>query len=212
MSAGGPVAREKAREIGIPLCRALEPFCEQIMFAGSIRRRAPMVHDVEIVMAPRMEVVQTGLFGDTEIRSVLHPAISDLRAAGVLAPRVSEKGATAWGKKMIRAEHVRSGMAVDLFIVTPPAQWGVILAIRTGPAELSKAFVASRLWGGLLPMGMKVQDGALVDSAGQSIDTPTERSFFEAIELPYIEPADRYAFVRAKLGDRTAKQPWKASR
>lgn len=61
--------------------------------------------------------------------------------------------------------------------------------IRTGPAEFSKRLVTPKPYG-LLPMGMRVQDGQIIDR-GQPIETPDEETFFAQIGIDYIRPEDR---------------------
>jgi hypothetical protein len=42
-------------------------------------------------------------------------------------------------------------IAIDLFIVLPPAQFGAFFAIRTGTAEFSQWLVTPREKGGAIP-------------------------------------------------------------
>jgi len=43
---------QKAVNIAADIKSRLLPFCDQIEIAGSIRRRRPMVHDIDIVCIP----------------------------------------------------------------------------------------------------------------------------------------------------------------
>ncbi|GAI69385.1 unnamed protein product, partial [marine sediment metagenome] len=40
---------EKAKVIADTVVKALEPYCERIMVAGSIRRQKPTVRDIDLV-------------------------------------------------------------------------------------------------------------------------------------------------------------------
>ena len=82
------------------------------------------------------------------------------------------------------------GINLDLFIVQPPAQWGVIYLIRTGSAEFSHRFVTPRKHGGLLPSHLCVKDGAIW-SNNHIIETPQERDVFDLAGVPWIEPEKR---------------------
>ena len=44
---------EKAKVIADTVVKALEPYCERIMVAGSIRRQKPTVRDIDLVLIPR---------------------------------------------------------------------------------------------------------------------------------------------------------------
>lgn len=84
--------------IGDAIVRKLAPFCEQVVVAGSIRRRAPLVKDIEIVCQPK-EAYQ-----DFDLKSAFeyHTAIKDGKRY----------------KQLVLPE----GIKLDLFIVRPPAQ------------------------------------------------------------------------------------------
>lgn len=82
------------------------------------------------------------------------------------------------------------GYNLDLFLVHPPAQWGVIMTIRTGPAEFSRKMVTQRNKGGLLPSFAKVIDGGVyVD--GKLIEMNEEADFFNFCDLKWIDPQNR---------------------
>jgi len=81
-------------------------------------------------------------------------------------------------------------LAVDLFSVLPPAQWGVIMMIRTGPAEFSRRLVTPRGSGGLLPDGLRVRDGAIWDGE-HAIATPEEDDVWRVLGLAPVAPEDR---------------------
>ena len=82
------------------------------------------------------------------------------------------------------------GINLDLFIVIPPAQWGVIFTIRTGPADYSRKFVTSKQFGGMLPSNMKIKDGAIWCN-GKAMFTPEETDVYKLIGAPYVEPGRR---------------------
>lgn len=187
-----------AQKTAEELVELLRPTCTRIEIAGSIRRKRKVVKDIEIVLIPKTYKSQSDLFGedDEHDASETLDLLNKLVDAGTMRKRVDDGGRECWGKKHQRA--IYDGIAVDLFAVTPPAQWGVIFAIRTGPALFSRWFVTSVKQGGLMPQFMAVKRGALwrVDKYGDPllvIDTPEEKDFFEAIGFGAPDPEDRSA-------------------
>lgn len=175
----------RASAIAELLVERLRHACERIEIAGSIRRRKPEVKDIELVAIPK-----TGrdLFGEVLVDepTELDVLVQRLILCGHLAPRLNSAGIQCMGSKMKRLTAVRSGIAVDLFAVLPPAQWGAIFAIRTGPAEYSERLVTL-----CQRRGLYCREGRLVDTAGREHATPEERDFIEACGVPYIEPWER---------------------
>lgn len=179
-------------ELAYPLARDiandLAPACERIEIAGGLRRRKPDVHDLELVAIPK--ILQTpvpNLFGTDHIDyNPLDDYLADLVELGRLAP------ATKNGPRYKQFKVLPSGIYLDLFIVLPPSQWGVIHALRTGPAHYSHWLVSRKEIGGALPNHLKVKDGAVWPMyGGQVIESPTEESFFEVLGIPMPDPADR---------------------
>ena len=192
--------REQAHEISMSLAAYLLPCCERIAIAGSYRRaRKPDVGDLEIVAIPVLsQDLEKNLFGEvigTKGRNLVDEVFS-----GPVAGWTIEKAGSLY-KRLV---HVESGLPVDLYLGTA-RNWGGLLAIRTGPGEFSTALVqrARRL-------GYQVSNGyyihrhpAKLDEKGkavpcqfgagcaQIIETPSEESFFESLQLPFISPDRR---------------------
>ena len=183
------------------LLEAWAPACERIEIAGSIRRGKSDPHDIEIVAVPKLEVLiaERDMFADSDVtmaeRNLFDEMLAEWKDEGLrLAHRLDKNGRPAWGPRFKRALY--GDDAVDIFSVLPPAQLGVIFAIRTGPAEFSHALVTSRLEGGFMPVGMQVKDGALWVSGGTGtghakVETPEEEDFFRELGLPCWPPAER---------------------
>lgn len=166
----------------------LRPTCDRIEIAGSIRRNSMMVGDIELVVIPKARQVAAGLFEDVTTERDLHFArVKELVEQGALTHRPDKNEVKACGPRYQRLCY--EGMPLDIFSVKPPAEFGVIFAIRTGPAEFSKALVTKRPYG-FLQMGMQVLDGRLLDR-GRPQETPEELDFFKLIGLQYIEPEHR---------------------
>ena len=171
---------------------AWAPLCERIEIAGSLRRGKSDPHDIEIVAVPKVEQVgHEDLFGTIpRTRNLFEETLAEWLAKGALHHRRDKNGRAAWGERFKRATIHGCDIAIDIFSVLPPAQWGVIFAIRTGPADFNRLLVTSRLQGGFMPGGMQVRDGMLWQE-GQVLETPEEEAFFERIGVPCWPPEDR---------------------
>ena len=185
MSEKTRVPLSEAEAIAETIVETLSPVCERIEIAGSIRRRKKDVADVEIVCIPRMRA--DGLFGDGSIDQ-LRQLCDGLLASGRMAHRRDVNGRRSYGDKFKRL--LFDGLPLDLFSVLDPNQWGVILAIRTGPAEYSHKFVTPVVQGGSMPKGMRVEGGWLW-RGGSPVNCPEESDFFREIGVVHIEPAKR---------------------
>ena len=178
--------------IALEIVELLKPYCERIEIAGSIRREKPMVKDIELVMIPKFEAGQADLFGEAvEQVNLLDQFLSQKLDDGTFGHRPDKNGVPSWGAKSKRGVY-RSTFPVDLFSVISPAQWGVIFAIRTGSAEFARNFMTQREFGGNMPPGMRVQNGALWQG-DRLIETPEESDFFAAIGYhDFPAPENRY--------------------
>lgn len=192
-----PLAQAEA--IARTIVDLLRSSCLRIEIAGSIRRRKADVGDVEIVCVPKPRTLERDLFGQPVSGQFLYEiddTVEQLLADGVLAKRLDAKGRSAWGMRYKRA--LFNGFPLDLFSVVEPAQWGVLLAIRTGPAEFSRRLVTPRFAraDGMLPDDCRIQDGGLrrwsVETRREAlIPTPEEEDLFRAIGQPWLPPEAR---------------------
>lgn len=193
MSTGPRLPLAEAQHIAGQIVGQLDPACERLAIAGSIRRGRPDVGDIELVAIPRYIEEPSSLWGDTSRVSVL-----DGKLAIEERDQVLER--LSGGERYVKLRHIRSGLQVDLFLVLPPAQWGVLFAIRTGPADYSQWLVtyARR-------RGMHVADGALREGLRDHasgllsdrlcrcpiIPTPEEGDLYDALGLPWVDPSVR---------------------
>lgn len=177
----------RAKQIAGSILDYLAPYCEQIAIAGSVRRRKPDVGDIEIVVEPKMNNAQIGMFTGVDFPDEPAPKVSALTREFVATLGVIKKDGERY-KQITMPE----GINLDLFVVLPPAQWGVIFTIRTGPADFSHWLVTPKRQGGALPANLRVKDGALWNG-DELIPTPYETDFFDAIGLEWIDPELRAA-------------------
>jgi len=200
-----------AEKTRIPLARAealaaevvdlLRESCARIEVAGSIRRRRPAVGDVEVVCEPLLaqEIERVDMF-TTRVVEVnrLDARCRQLREVGVFADRLDKNGRPAFGSLYKRLSY--RDVALDVFSAAA-SNWGVIMLLRTGPAEFNKALVLKRSEGGWLPRGFFFRGGELwrlpppydADLARHAavVPTPDEASVFAALGYAYVPPEQR---------------------
>lgn len=182
------------------LMEYLRPACTRIEIAGSIRREKPEVKDIEIVAIPDLSIVVPRArpeFG-MPIPPVHKTMMDKLVADGIergdfrLEPGYPYKDKNGDRMKSFYLNY--AGIQCDLFLVLPPATWGVQMLIRTGSADFSHWCVTRKSHGGTLPNGYRVKDGAVWNRAtGTPIGFDDEREFMEFLGLGWIEPRDRLA-------------------
>ena len=158
--------------------RGYSDLLSRVSIAGSVRRKKAEVGDIEIVAATGRE------YSGRAMRTVLE-------RAGVRRGEPNKAGASApWGEKYYRglAEIAPgSDIGIDLFVVTPPADWGVVYLIRTGSAEFSQAVVTR-----LHRWGLKSDRGRIIKpSTGEVLRCPDELTFFRYARLPWMSPEIR---------------------
>ena len=180
-----------AKIIAGELTEQFSPFCERIKIAGSIRRHKPNVKDIEIVATPKpgLDIFgQPDRTGPTAIDKVFNSFM------------INRGGRYLQGAQRYKKAHLAEGIVLDMFLVLPPAQWGVIFAIRTGPAKFSQWLVTPRRHGGALPSYCRVRDGGVYKAGAKAqgpgardglILMPEEKDFFDLLGLDWIEPEAR---------------------
>ena len=160
----------------------LYPWCEKIVVAGSIRRRAPLVKDIEVLCVPRQ--TQVDMFGEPtgeDDMSIHLKGHIDYRM------RFNKNGGVSYGLKNKLMLHRPTGVPVDVFS-TPAENWGMALVVRTGPADFN-----IRLMKRFKDLGMAGHAyGGVTLRDGTDVVVPTEAAVFELAEWEYVEPEDRW--------------------
>ncbi|RJP53605.1 MAG: hypothetical protein C4583_04265 [Anaerolineaceae bacterium] len=205
-----------ALKIAEELVECLRPVCTRIEIAGSIRRGKADVKDIEIVAIPDLTPVPRprAEFGKpipkmfkTKLDAILEELFQENKLQRekdgekykklIIDPQEFGVDGEPWGGSTTLIHPVK----VDLFLVTPPAEWGVQMVIRTGPAEFSHWCVTRVRNGGAMKNTHRVQDGAvwLGDREEKNPDPSTKLSMPEEIDflnflgLGWIEPGEREA-------------------
>jgi DNA polymerase/3'-5' exonuclease PolX len=171
----------RAKAVADQFIQWISPVCERAEIAGGVRRQKPECHDVEIVAIPKFEPI-LDIF-NTEIgkRNLLNEFITTQLSGWVVKPN---------GDRYKKIWYIHD-LNVDLFIVLPPAQWGVIFTIRTGSAAFSHHIVTAKKFGGCMPSDHYCQDGAVHNADGRIIPMPGETDFLNFLGIGWIEPKDR---------------------
>jgi DNA polymerase/3'-5' exonuclease PolX len=207
---------EFMQEAAEHLVALLEPdkTCKRMVIAGSIRRKKPFPGDVEIVLEPLFGGQSSMFGGMANPVNRFDEHCEKLLRTGALEKRLDVKGHPRWGERTKLALFFYQSQPVkaDIFSVLKPAEWGTILAIRTGPGEFNKLLVQHAH-----TVGRKVADGQVWDLSGLEeglrwklaalpsdkfvketmrlglavIPTPTEEAYFAALKAPCWPPEDR---------------------
>lgn len=182
------------------LVEQLREHCFRLEIAGSIRRRQPVVKDIEIVaLGTRGSVPIAGnLLGERQEIDCLERFLDKVDAGrhhAIVRPKKHAGRTAPWGPRMKKlwVTHGCATYAVDLFQPTRET-WGPVLAIRTGPSDFSRLLVTKRTEGGAMPTDMRQHEGRLEqyrDSRWQPLDTPDEAAWFAALGVPLWEPPER---------------------
>ena len=169
---------EGAREIAEEIKGLLEPACDRIVIAGSIRRGRPDVGDIELLAIPRC---YPSLLVD-----LLDQKILFLISKGFLGYRLNKRGSRMYGPLNKLLTHARSGVGVDIFS-TNELCWWVALVVRTGGKITNQ-----RISTAALRQGWRFHAyGAGFTSPEGEIFCASEQEVFAAVGLPYELPERR---------------------
>jgi DNA polymerase/3'-5' exonuclease PolX len=178
--------RDDALPLAQKVCTALQPYCERIEIAGSIRRGKAEVHDVDVVAIPKAVDMPGGLVGlahftESQVwASLLSVA---LKKCGVLV--------AISGSELLRCVFADTGFQVDIHRARTEI-WGVILLVRTGSRDHNIQLCALAKSKGLklsAAEGVVTQEGF-----GKIIASRSEQEIFDALGLAFVEPQNREVF------------------
>ena len=145
---------------------AVEPQCDRIEVAGSIRRQKTKVHDIDFVVVTKT---------DAEWQKI-SDKLKHLKAK----PNCS-------GNSVIKAfVPCQNGLFQVDFYRAKPSTFGIHLLVRTGSAE-------HNMWlaGYAISKGMRIRYSEGLIKEGSVIAGETEKGVFEALSLPYPLPSER---------------------
>jgi len=174
-----------ARQVAEDLRARLDPTCERIEIAGSIRRGRPWVGDVELLCIPRAELIRNVLGEVVGETSYLEWALLEFLDSGLLAKRRNVKGSEVYGPKNKLLTHVPTGVNLDVF-TADARNWGMALLVRTGSAEFNvKVMSRFRALG-----GKGHAYGGVTIGEGQR-PCPDEADVFRLLAWGWVDPEAR---------------------
>lgn len=162
----------------------IEPTCEDIRIAGSIRRKSSTVKDAEFVVIPTPMTYQL---------------LDRLVFEGQME-RADYGGSERWGLKYRGL--VYKGLRCELFF-TDEGSWGYILWLRSGPADSNKVVMQK-----MQASRVRCQDGSVwladdwrmigdkwASDTKQRILVPDETRWFKLLGMEWIAPETRTVAV-----------------
>jgi DNA polymerase/3'-5' exonuclease PolX len=176
--------------------RELQPFCQRIEIAGSIRRGREVVNDIDFVILPMQSTVHSPQSTVQEIKDRCKQkcrVITDGRQNFICAMRLP-----AGQEFQIDIFFAHSGVA-DL-LAPEPSNFGSLLLCRTGSKDhniklAQRAKDLDMHWNpyrGLFAGGVWELDGQeSVYHGGKLIASESEEQIFQALGLEWVAPAYR---------------------
>lgn len=180
---------DEAKVVAAEMVRWLDPACERLVVAGSLRRQQQTVGDVEILY--HSKIVQRRdpeeMFVTQNV-SLATEVIAMMESVGVLERRKNVAGRETFGPLNKLMRHRASGIPVDLFSEPSLADWWRSLVIRTGPKELNVRLITTAAKRGI---NVHAYGTGLTDMRGAPIACESEERFFEICGARYLQPKDR---------------------
>jgi DNA polymerase (family 10) len=151
---------------------ALQPMCERIAVAGSIRRRRAVVNDIDLVIEPKTGQVQN-----------IKGRCEETRAAVLMNGELNYEVLLPGN---IRLDIFFARPVVEDLLDPKPANFGSILLCRTGSRDHNVWLIgeAKRRGVAWLPY-----EGVM--RAGRIVAAETEEEIFRAIGVEYVKPEHR---------------------
>lgn len=154
---------QKAKAIADDVVSRLFPYCQRIEVAGSVRRRRPVVNDIDLVLIPKDP---WQLYAELKILA-------------------GDEKMKADGPKLKRL--MVNGEQLDVYFATEET-WATLLLIRTGSKE-SNIRLATAAW--RKGWQLKANGDGLFNEREERIAGDTEESIYEQLGLPYQVPERR---------------------
>lgn len=173
-----------AQKLAEVLEARLQPACHKIQIAGSIRRKAQFVHDIDLIAWPIMDTdEQLDLFGESRVITA--------RPGRLLALIEQTPGATKLEYKKNNPKIIRflyDGVPVEIYLTEARGQnFGALLQMRTGPATYNEVLAMLAKF-----KGRQYRAGyGIFDREDHRLDDDSERRIIELCGAKYVEPTRR---------------------
>lgn len=158
-----------SQRIATEFISIIKPFTERIEVAGSVRRAAPSVNDIDIVLIPHPWKLEKYF----------------LEAYRDQIETKRERPSLKWGQR--HKQILFKSVKIELWLCSK-WNWGLIYLIRTGSAEFSQKMLAR--WKQVSNGGYS-ENGYLHDLKGVKLNTPEEKDVFDLCNLHFTEPHNR---------------------
>lgn len=170
-----------AERLAADFLRGFSPSFDRLEIAGSIRRKKPDVKDIELVgiISAENQINLAELLPQAGYEGI-KPGVSH-----------NEKWPLKVGGRYWRL--LRGCIRYDLFFARPE-NWGLIFAIRTGPAEFSASLLGR--WKKVSGGGYS-KNGVLYRPLGGgfgevgAVETPSEEDIFRLCKRSFVNPENR---------------------
>lgn len=184
--------------------------CREIVIAGSLRRHLSAAGGLPRRVPAHVTVGDIEIVAHPQTLSALWDHMDLLRYP--LAETKDKKGRTTlrcgpkFRKYLIPTPGDKHWLVCDLYLADA-SNWGYILALRTGPADGNFGWTAQLVTAqskrGLRPEHIALRDGYVYRQEESGllfpIPVPSEKAFFRAMDLPWLEPHERSASVAEGL-------------
>jgi DNA polymerase/3'-5' exonuclease PolX len=178
----GKIDLSEAQLVADKIVKHLSPAFDRAEVAGSVRRRKPVVGDIEVVAIRNDHEKLLKLIGD--IGQTIKPGVP---------------GFIPWSPKPdSRYVRVRlnEGMNLDLFLARPE-NWGGLFMMRTGSAAGDDGNTFNGFIPGVFSRFKRLSGGGRMTEAmptmptGEQLWIPEEQDFFDILEMDFVPPEER---------------------
>ncbi len=178
-----------AERIALEVCDELKCVAEELLIVGSIRRRRPAVHDIDIVIRPAVlrtlhgEPDEQGTDDRLRLRLAGGQAIGRILAWTADGPKLKR---FTWHSSLGGACSA-ADLDVDLY-VADERTWPTLVLIRTGSEAHNRMLALRAIDRG---MQLKANGDGVLDAHGRPLPVASEADIFAALGMEYVKPADR---------------------
>ena len=178
----GKIDLDEATNIANKIIQHIMPAMDRAEIAGSVRRRKPVVGDIEVVGIAGHHNNLVKLIGD--IGQTIKPGVP-----GVIPWTPKENS------KYIRVRLIE-GMNLDLF-VAKPENWGGLFLMRTGSGADANGNSFNGFTPGIFKKWKKMSGGGRMTEAmptmpdGTQLPVYEEQDFFDLLEMNFVPPEER---------------------